>query len=544
MDCRKLPPDFAYRTSHVKNFFRKLNFDYSNVLSKFLDDLGAEIVEDLKNAEDDDWDAIKKILNLKLLQKRKLDKAISALKAIDFDPHLFAPLPLNDDNQSCKFNNKLPQENRSQKLNGGNLLTMKNFLIRSKEHHSSDDDSIDTSDDNILNICDDDSIKDNALLVCESKPDWRELRTTVGSMEGFNKLDDLAPDYEQCLWNLEVVKHHQCLQDPETKNYKNNNIQDYLGYYKVLGNGFSRETPLESLVAGYKEKKKWFRSESRKSHPDQNPDDEKAKKRWEMLASTNNHVEKAYSILCTTSETIECNDAMLFSPRWNYDHQCDVLRASWQYATKYSDECAKEEFDKKNVGNKISNSKKKKKSPMERCVYLYETIGQQNNFWRIAVHECITKADSSMAKIAREIRKCKGSPGWDGVAKHDKEYRRIYKKVLDGFETVKKGNIKVDTIVALPKKEKMKVLKRKRSSMLESRRMRQKKESPKVRMEKAVFQYILDLRKKSKKVSRTIIFRKVIDEHPLFYGGPNAIGFMRKLCNWFYYSFTHRYVTL
>lgn len=187
---------------------------------------------------------------------------------------------------------------------------------------------------------------------------------------------------------------------------------------------------------------------------------------------------------------------------------------------------------------------KKKRSPMERCVHFYETIGQQNNFWRIAVHECIPKADSSMAKIAREIRKCKGSPGWDGVAKHDKEYKHIYRKVLDGFETVKKGNIKLDTIVALPRKEKMKVLKRKHSSMVESRRMRPKKESPQVRMEKVVFQYILDLRKKSKKVSRTIIFRKVIDEHPLFYGGPNAIGFMRKLCNWFYYSFTHRYVIL
>lgn len=116
---------------------------------------------------------------------------------------------------------------------------MKNFLIQLKEHDSSDDDNI----------------NNNTLMVCESKPDWRELRSTEDSMEDLNKLDNLAPDYEQSLWNLEVVKQHQCLQDPETKNYKNNNIQDYLGYYKVLGNEFSRETPLESLVAGYKEKK-------------------------------------------------------------------------------------------------------------------------------------------------------------------------------------------------------------------------------------------------------------------------------------------------
>ena len=73
-----------------------------------------------------------------------------------------------------------------------------------------------------------------------------------------------------------------------------------------------------------------------------------------------------------------------------------------------------------------------------------------------------------------------------------------------------------------------------------TQKRRKKDNSPQGIMEKEVFKYIQDLCKDSERVTRTIIYRKVIELHPHFLGGPGSDRFLQKFNNWFYYSFTRK----
>ena len=62
-----------------------------------------------------------------------------------------------------------------------------------------------------------------------------------------NRLNELAPAYEKCLWKYEQVKDH--ITKPES-----DNLEDIHGYYECLGNG----SPL-SIVSSYKSIDKCYR---------------------------------------------------------------------------------------------------------------------------------------------------------------------------------------------------------------------------------------------------------------------------------------------
>ncbi len=59
-------------------------------------------------------------------------------------------------------------------------------------------------------------------------------------------------------------------------------------------------------------------------------------------------------------------------------------------------------------------------------------------------------------------------------------------------------------------------------------------------MEKQLLEWLEALWKDQKRVSRTMIFRKVMELDPKYNGGPKAEGFMEKMKKWFYKGFKVR----
>ena len=94
------PDRWEYRSRLVKTFFTILNVKYVPELATYLDNVGAEIVEDLKNLDDSDWDEIKSIIRLKKLQERKLNAAIKYLNLGEYDHKIAQSLPIDASNDN------------------------------------------------------------------------------------------------------------------------------------------------------------------------------------------------------------------------------------------------------------------------------------------------------------------------------------------------------------------------------------------------------------------------------------------------------------
>ena len=71
-------------------------------------------MEDLKNLDDSDWDAVKDILQLKKLQVKKLDAAIQKLNRTEFDSDLGPLIPINASNDTGKSMPKPKSQSHSQ----------------------------------------------------------------------------------------------------------------------------------------------------------------------------------------------------------------------------------------------------------------------------------------------------------------------------------------------------------------------------------------------------------------------------------------------
>ena len=65
----------------------------------------------------------------------------------------------------------------------------------------------------------------------------------------------------------------------------------------------------------------------------------------------------------------------------------------------------------------------------ELCVYIYSTVSNQTNHWRLAVYNVVHPEKKKQADITKLIRRSKGPKGWDGVCQTDRVFRSIQEKV-------------------------------------------------------------------------------------------------------------------
>ena len=139
---------------------------------------------------------------------------------------------------------------------------------------------------------------------------------------------------------------------------------------------------------------------------------------------------------------------------------------------------------------------------------LYNTKGNQRNEWKIAVHYAAVKENEQIATIARLIRKKKGSAGWDGIAYTDKEFKAIRKKVMEATRKIGKNAIDIDALEKLLSHKKEVILKRKYSAMTTIKK--HNVGSKQSEMKSDLLTYIKYLRKRNVRVTRLIIFKKVM----------------------------------
>ena len=96
--------------------------------------------------------------------------------------------------------------------------------------------------------------------------------------------------------------------------------------------------------------------------------------------------------------------------------------------------------------------------------------------------EAISSGETQ-ATISRALRAEKGSPGWDGKAKNDKEYRMFWQKVHNAVKSMASSGLDSSLIHTKQKYERTKILKRKHCSMEDSRRKRPKEVSEQSKMD-------------------------------------------------------------
>ena len=232
----------------MKTFFTILNVKYVPELATYLDDVGAEIVEDLKNLDDSDWDEIKSILRLKKLQERKLNAAIKDLNLEEYDHKIAPPLPKDAYNDNCGNMKKSNQEKATSSsfthldsMNGGNLPKIDKFLLGTKKSLTSDVSSATNS-----SVDESNSTGTIRGLIEYPIAQWREHRSREDPAEYITSLNDVAPYHKKRLWDLNLIKDKkEIFTRADYINFikKTNDIEDFLGLYQVLGNTFSRETP-------------------------------------------------------------------------------------------------------------------------------------------------------------------------------------------------------------------------------------------------------------------------------------------------------------
>ena len=165
---------------------------------------------------------------------------------------------------------------------------------------------------------------------------------------------------------------------------------------------------------------------------------------------------------------------------------------------------------------KISEAKMKAKTPLESCVNRYLSNGQQNNKWRLFVYRAVSKG-ITFNTITREIRREKGSCGWDGT--WDTECRNIQKKVKRAYKAGgSEGKLDVKELKSISRDDRRQVMIRKHPSMSKSLRGKPVSTSEQDKMEEELFKYVQDLRERNLRVTRMLILRKAIEIYPLFLG--------------------------
>ena len=107
------------------------------------------------------------------------------------------------------------------------------------------------------------------ILAIENDTDWRKLREGYDSRENLDKLLKPASSHERVLWKFADLNTAN-LEDLPDFPPNNNNFEDYLGIYKLLGSNLNRESTPNEIQEMYRAKRIAYRKNILSSHPDQN----------------------------------------------------------------------------------------------------------------------------------------------------------------------------------------------------------------------------------------------------------------------------------
>ena len=95
--------DEHFRKQKVERFFLQIGISYGKGASLFFENLGVNVIEELKLLKEEDWDNVCNniMVSMKVIQKRRLGMARQQLMATgEIDLSIGAPLPIQD-NSSC-----------------------------------------------------------------------------------------------------------------------------------------------------------------------------------------------------------------------------------------------------------------------------------------------------------------------------------------------------------------------------------------------------------------------------------------------------------
>ena len=518
------------RQHSAETFFLRLRLGYGKMIKDYFEKLGVQHVEDLKHLEDDNWKHItNNILKLNNIQTKQLKKAVDMLERTgDVNPFLVEPLPLKTANeQKCKsspFQSGSPAGRKKLKAEsmGGNLNKVASYFTSTRKSPSVEP---------IIIIDSDDGGVDGAISGLIEDNDWRKDRMDKDDMPNLKKLSDPAPGYEREQWRRE------CIIDSTLKP-ESDDFEDIYGYYAVLDKYLNRTSSSSDVENSYKARKADYRRQALLHHPDKNMNktSEEIQSSNQMFQDTKDSFDKvreAYN--CFTGITSEgCSGRML------YDQKCDLVIVSWKFKSGYDSCAAKELFKERNKAakRKATQESKSTYTNFEKCATLFNTKGNQTIGWRIVVYHVMTKEEKTVADIARYIRIGRGVSGWDGTGESDKLYKAIYRKVAEAKKKIGDHGIDIHKLESMSAKNAAHVLKREYSSMTST--LRQNIGSIQNQMENQVMEYVRELRSKNQRVTRVIIFRKVIELFPMFKGGIHCSSFMSAIKSRLYMGFKKR----
>ena len=390
------------------------------------------------------------------------------------------------------------------------------------------DDEIILEVNNLMDIDDDETEvglaigRQPRLLLCQSN--WRDGRC-IGSKD----LKNAAKEDEKLAWDNDLFPEEKTCDD----------FEDPKGWYKSLGG--KKETSDVELAQRFDTIKKTYHNIARRCHPDKNPT-EKDRETFDDWKDKYSLAKRARDELCMS------NDDGIFEGRIKYDLQGEKLRKDLRDVVLTVYNCSIQEragqirerlkrgniYQKKSEGG-IANAMS---TTLAKISKRWAQTGKQQ---KVHVHTLCAKAFKSghtNAEVALEIRRYtyRGKPFDVSKKSSDEIYRNLMKTMRRYRDEWMSG--KLDKVMSLPKGKERAAAMRKKSAGKKGRGRQVM--SGMGSMEVKLEAWIVKCNTEEKRVTSTMIFRKVVELDPNFLGGVESDKFMIKLKKWFYYGFIKR----
>lgn len=531
-----------YRYKRPETFIDALHIKVDDTWKQFFKTMGVRVTEELRLLSDEEWEDHLKIVKLRIISERRLKAALSKLKTAgdgEYDAFIGRPLPIKDNTSrkdpplpasSSSSSSSTPKRKKKRiESMGGNLIPVTKFFSPKKKQA--------TASSNTRTSSSSSKDKNDQVLMIEaaSPADWRLGRETYDTRDNLMKIKEPAEIHMNALWKKEDITDINNLTVlPSPSDPTNNNFEDYLGYYASLGENLSRTSSDDEIKNPFKQKKDQFRKDLLAAHPDKNNSVDGG---TQKVTDVFNHARDAYNLfVSTTSSGV--------SGRLEYDLKCDTLILAWRNHVKYNDDGAREQLKVQETSEKRrkTNDMHCNSTNLEKCANLYNSDKKkgQTTEWKIAVYRAVNEEAKTPAEIARYIRKERGSSGWDGVFNGDKECNAIKQKIRRALDTLNSESFDLNKLESMSQKDASAVLKKKHTSTDTMKRSSAILGKQQQKLEDDLYSFIEDLWRDKKKVSRIIIFRKVIELDKLFKGGTNDPTFFKQMKVWFYNGFCRR----
>lgn len=126
------------------------------------------------------------------------------MKKTDYDPLLSPPIPIRNSSPPTSKQNSAEIETSTKKaklnvVDGGNLKKIHDFFHPSRNEiiiiHSANEEE------------ENKEVASNQISGLIIFPDWREPRRYRDTMKQPEQLDDIAPEHERFLWDLDLIKN-------------------------------------------------------------------------------------------------------------------------------------------------------------------------------------------------------------------------------------------------------------------------------------------------------------------------------------------------